>query len=124
MFIINSPLYVEPKWIEPSYPHQRDRFALSDFTFIEASPFMDNYNKCSYYNLDNYFQSAYLSGGGVIFASPYMAVQKPLLVTILKTCNPKSIKPNNYKRSKVINNDFNFTRNNLNLMRKAPEMCL
>ena len=76
-----------------------------------------------YYKLDNYFQSAYLSGGGVIFASPYMASQKPLLVTILKTCNPKSIKPTDYKRSKVINNDFNFTSNNLNLMRKAPEMC-
>ena len=66
-----------------------------------------------YYNLDNYFQSAYLSGGGVIFASPYMAFQKPLLVTILRTCNPKSIKPNNYKRSKVINYDFNFASNNL-----------
>ena len=37
-----------------------------------------------YYNLDNYFQSAYLSGGDVIFAAPYMAFQKPLLVTILK----------------------------------------
>ena len=66
-----------------------------------------------YYNLLIYFQSASLSGGGDKLASPYMAVQKPLLVTILKACNPKSIKPNNYKRSKVINNDFNFTSNNL-----------
>jgi len=36
------------------------------------------------YNLDNYFQTAFLSRGDVIFASPYMAVVKPLLVTILK----------------------------------------
>ena len=61
-----------------------------------------------YYNLDNYFQSAYLSGGGVIFASPYMAFQKPLLVTILRTCNPKSIKQTNYKRSKVINYNYKY----------------
>ena len=31
-----------------------------------------------------YFQTALLSGGGDKFASPYMAFQKPLLVTIFK----------------------------------------
>lgn len=36
------------------------------------------------YNLLIYFQSASLSGGGDKLASPYMAAQKPLLVTILK----------------------------------------
>ena len=94
-------------------PHHRDRFALSDFTFIDASPFMDNYNKCSYYNMLIYFQSAYLVGGGDKFASPYMVSDNPLQYHVIETCNPVSIKPNNYKRSKVINNDFNFTRNNL-----------
>ena len=89
-------------------PHQRDRFALSDFTFIEASPFMDNYNKCSYYNMLIYFQSAYLVGGGDKFASPYMVSDNPLQYHVIETCNPVSIKPNNYKRSKVINNDYNY----------------
>ena len=41
-------------------------------------------------------------GGNTIFAFPYMAIPKPLLVTIFKTYNPKSIKPNNYKRSNII----------------------
>jgi hypothetical protein len=50
-----------------------------------------------------YFQTAFLSGGDDKFASPYMAFQKPLLVTILKPCNPKSIKPNDYKQSNIIN---------------------
>ena len=59
-----------------------------------------------YYNMLIYFQVASLSGGGDKFASPYMAFQKPLLVTILKTCNPKSVKPNDYKRSNIINTNM------------------
>ena len=48
-----------------------------------------------------YFQVASLFGGGDKYASPYMAIRKPLLVTILKSCNPKRFKPTNYKRGKV-----------------------
>ena len=61
-----------------------------------------------HYNMGNYFQSVYLSRGDVTFASPYMTISKPLLVIILKTCYPKSIKPNNNKRVNIINKGYNF----------------
>tara|TARA_Y100000034_G_scaffold110124_1_gene142002 strand:- start:400 stop:582 length:183 start_codon:yes stop_codon:yes gene_type:complete len=41
------------------------------------------------YNMLIYFQTAFSSGGGDKFASPYMAFQKPLLVTILETITLK-----------------------------------
>ena len=62
------------------------------------------------YNMGSYFQSTFLSAGDTAFASPYMAVLKPLLVTILKTCNPKRFKPNNYKRGNIINYKLKDTR--------------
>ena len=80
----------------------KQRLALSGFTFIEVSPSWIIIIM-QHYNLLIYFQSAYLVGGGDKFASPYMAFRQPLLVTILKTCNPKRFKPNNYKRSNIIN---------------------
>ena len=52
----------------------------------------------------------HLSRGDVIFASPYIAAVKPLLVTILKTCNPKRFKPNDYKQSNIINYNLKDTR--------------
>ena len=55
------------------------------------------------YNMPIYFQTAFLSGGGDKFASPYMAFQKPLLVTILENYNAKSIKPNHHSYGKFKN---------------------
>tara|TARA_R100001594_G_scaffold119319_1_gene154724 strand:+ start:1495 stop:1743 length:249 start_codon:yes stop_codon:yes gene_type:complete len=60
------------------------------------------------YNMLIYFQVASLFGGGDKYASPYMAIRKPLLVTILKSCNPKRFKPTNYKRGKVINHNYKY----------------
>ena len=65
-----------------------------------------------------YFQTAFLSGGGDKFASPYMAVQKTPFSNHFEPCNPKSIKPINYKGIKVINNDYNFTSKK----RKEPKV--
>ena len=80
----------------------KQRLALSDFTFIEVSPSWIIIIM-QHYNLLIYFQSAYLVGGGDKFASPYMASQKPLLVTIFKNYNAKSIKPNHYSYGKFNN---------------------
>ena len=63
------------------------------------------------YNMLIYFQTAFLSGGGDKFASPYMAFQKPLLVTILENYNAKSIKPNHYSYGKFKNYKLKDTRN-------------
>ena len=49
-----------------------------------------------------YFQVASLVGGGDKFASPYMVSDNPLQYHVIETCNPVSIKPNDYKRSKLI----------------------
>ena len=58
--------------------------------------------------MGNYFQTALLSAGDVTFASPYMAVLKPLLVAICRSYNARSIKPTHYnwqyfKNYKLIN---------------------
>ena len=61
----------------------KQRLALSNFTFIEASSSWIIIIM-QHYNLLIYFQSAYLVGGGDKFASPYMAFRQPLLVTIFE----------------------------------------
>jgi len=55
----------------------------------------------------------HLSRGDVIFASPYMAVVKTPFSNHFETCNPKSIKPNNYKRGNIINDGLYFASNNI-----------
>jgi len=55
----------------------------------------------------------HLSRGDVIFASPYMAVVKTPFSNHFETCNPKSIKPNNYKRGNIINYNMKDTRINI-----------
>ena len=80
----------------------KQRLALSDFTFIEVSSSWIIITM-QYYNMLIYFQAASLSGGGDKFASPYVAVQKTPFSN-LEPCNPESIKPNDYKCSKIINN--------------------
>ena len=52
----------------------------------------------------------HLSRGDVAFASPYMAIVKPLISNHLKTCNPKSFEPNDYKRSNIINTANYYAR--------------
>ena len=68
-----------------------------------------------HYNMGNYFQSAYLSRGDVTFASPYVAISKPLLITF-ENCNVRSIKPTHYNYGKVslniINIQINFKKGN------------
>ena len=49
--------------------------------------------------MGNYFQAVSISGGDVTFASHYGFPETPFS-NHFKTCNPKSIKPNNYKRGK------------------------
>ena len=61
-----------------------------------------------YYNLLIYFQSASLSGGGDKLASPYMAVQKPLLVTILNLVTLKVL-------NQPITSEENIKMNNYNI---------
>ena len=55
------------------------------------------------YNMLIYFQVASLVGGGDKFASPYMVSDNPLQYHVIETCNPVSIKPNDYKQSKFMN---------------------
>lgn len=52
----------------------------------------------------------HLSRGDVAFASPYMAIVKTPFSNHLKTCNPKSIEPNNYKSSNIINTANYYAR--------------
>ena len=84
----------------------KQRLALSNFTFIEVSPSWIIIN-IQNYNMGNYFQAVSLSGGDVTFASHYGFPENPFS-NHLKTCNPKSIKPTNYKRGNIINTIFNF----------------
>ena len=80
MLLYISPLYVLLEWIEPQLPLViKQRLALSNFTFIEASSSWIIII-IQYYNLLIYFQSVYLVGGGDKFASPYVAFRQPLLV--------------------------------------------
>ena len=58
----------------------------------------------SYFQLYTVYSEVALPSSDLIWLS-----EKPLLVTILETCNPKSIKPNNYKRGNIINTNMNFT---------------
>ena len=52
----------------------------------------------------------HLSRGDVVFASPYMAIVKTPFSNHLKTCNPKSFEPNDYKRSNIINTAIYYAR--------------
>ena len=52
----------------------------------------------------------HLSRGDVAFASPYMAIVKTPFSNHLKTYNPKSFEPNNYKRSNIINTAYHYAR--------------
>lgn len=55
----------------------------------------------------------HLSRGDVAFASPYMAIVKTPFSNHLNTYNPKSFKPNDYKRSNIINTTYYYARINL-----------
>jgi len=57
--------------------------------------------------MGNYFQAVSISGGDVTFASHYGFPETPFS-NHFKACNPKSIKPNNYKRGNIINNNLYF----------------
>ena len=52
----------------------------------------------------------HLSRGDVIFASPYIAFVKTPFSCYFESCNPESIKPNDYKRSNIINYKLKDTR--------------
>ena len=69
---------------------------------------IQNYNRTTTFNAESY-----ISRGDVAFASPYMAIVKPLISNHLKTCNPKSFEPNDYKRSNIINTTYYYARINL-----------
>ena len=70
--------------------------------------------------MDSYFQ-LYSAYSEVELPSPDLIwlSEKPLLVTILKPRNPKSIKPTDYGQSNIINSGMKDANNK----RKALETC-
>ena len=115
MFII-TPSY--PRRDGQSYPTPQSRFAQSFTPLIEPSVSMDNYNKqiiiwvVTFNAVASIWRSYYLR------LTLYGFPETPFS-NHFKTCNPKSIKPTNYKRGNIINYKMNYA----NKKRNAPEVC-
>ena len=111
MFII-TPSY--PRRDGQSYPTPQSRFAQSFTPLIEPSVSMDNYNKqiiiwvVTFNAVSSIWRSHYLR------LTLYGFPETPFS-NHFKTCNPKSIKPINYKCSNIINYKLNYANKKLPL---------
>ena len=114
---INSPLYVELKRIESTYPEEQ--VTLSIFTFVEASFSLDNYNMQVIIWITTFKTALFITRScylrltlcGLSWKSPSGS---------LEPCNPKSIKPTDYKQSNIINQYMKDANNKKGLKRMSP----
>ena len=99
-------MYVLKKWIESSYPHQEigcSILTLPSQRFV----IMDNYNNQLIIWITTFNAESFITRSCYLRLTLYGYRENPLQYH-LKTCNPVSIKPNDYKRGNIINKYYNF----------------
>ena len=113
---INSPLYVELKRIESTYPEEQ--VTLSIFTFVEASFSLDNYNMQVIIWITTFNAASFITRSCYLRLTLYGCRETPF--GNLEPCNPKSIKPTDYKQSNIINQYMKDANNKKGLKRMSP----